>query len=138
MPIQTGSSWRESLKVIVPVVLLTAAAFALAWHFVQPAPPKHVVIATGTALVLWFGVQLVLRGSLTSGALIVFVLYLERMYKPMKDLSKMSDTVSKAVVSLERIREVLDIESQVEDLPRARPAPAVARSPPPAKSTVSA
>jgi subfamily B ATP-binding cassette protein MsbA len=55
--------------------------------------------------------------------LIVFVLYLGKMYKPMRDLSKMSDTVSKAFVGSERIREVLEIESRVQDQPRARNAP---------------
>jgi TRAP transporter TAXI family solute receptor len=43
-----SDSWREWLKIGIPVLLLTAAAFAVAWHFVQPAPPKHVVIATGS------------------------------------------------------------------------------------------
>jgi subfamily B ATP-binding cassette protein MsbA len=45
------------------------------------------------------------------------------MYKPMRDLSKMTDTVSKAVVGYERIQEVLGIESDVRDLPGARRAP---------------
>jgi subfamily B ATP-binding cassette protein MsbA len=42
------------------------------------------------------------------------------MYKPMRDLSKMADTISKASVGFERIREVLETESGVRDLPRAR------------------
>jgi len=45
------------------------------------------------------------------------------MYKPMKDLSKMSDTLSKAAVSFDRIGEILAIESQVREAPDARPAP---------------
>jgi len=45
------------------------------------------------------------------------------MYKPMRDLSKMTDTLSKASVGFERIREVLETESQIRDLPRARKAP---------------
>jgi subfamily B ATP-binding cassette protein MsbA len=45
------------------------------------------------------------------------------MYKPMRDLSKMTDTVSKAVVGYERIQEVLGIESRVQDEPGARKAP---------------
>jgi subfamily B ATP-binding cassette protein MsbA len=53
----------------------------------------------------------------------VFVLYLGKMYKPMKNLSKMTDTWSKAVVGFERIGEILGIERQVRDLPGAREAP---------------
>jgi subfamily B ATP-binding cassette protein MsbA len=87
-------------------------------------PLVDVVVAVGTCLVLWFGVRMVLGGTLTAGALLVFVIYLGQMYKPMKDLSKMSDTLSKAAVSFERISEILAIERQVRDLPGARPAPA--------------
>jgi subfamily B ATP-binding cassette protein MsbA len=50
-------------------------------------------------------------------------MYLGNMYKPMRDLSKMTDTVSKAMVGYERIQEVLEIESVVRDVPGARPAP---------------
>src|SRR5437764_8209649 len=45
------------------------------------------------------------------------------MYKPMRELSKMTDTISKAQVGWERIREVLENETQVRDLPGAKPAP---------------
>jgi len=48
------------------------------------------------------------------------LLYLAKMYKPMRDLSKMTDTVSKAAVGFERIREVLEAESGMRDLPGAR------------------
>ncbi len=88
------------------------------------SPIVDIIVAVGTGLVLVVGARLVLTNTLTAGALLVFVLYLGRMYKPMKDLSKMTDTVSKAVVSFERIGEVLATESQVRDRPGAKPAPA--------------
>jgi TRAP transporter TAXI family solute receptor len=42
-----SESWKEFLRIGIASLLLAAAAFALAWHFVQPAPPKHVIIASG-------------------------------------------------------------------------------------------
>lgn len=87
------------------------------------APMVDVVVAIGTCLVLWYGVRLVLVGTLTAGSLLVFVTYLGKLYKPMKNLSKMTDTLSKAAISFERIRDVLGIESQIRDLPNAPPAP---------------
>jgi subfamily B ATP-binding cassette protein MsbA len=86
-------------------------------------PLVDILVAIGTCLVLWYGVRLVLADRLTSGELLVFVVYLGKMYKPMKDLSKMTDTLSKASVGFERIGEILAIESQVRELPGARPAP---------------
>ena len=76
--------------------------------------------AAGTCLVLGYGARLALAGQLEVGDLIVFLTYLKMMYKPMRDLSKMGDTVSKATVSYERIEEVLSTVSRVRDLPRAR------------------
>jgi ATP-binding cassette subfamily B protein len=87
------------------------------------APMVEVIVAIGTCLVLGYGARLVMHGQLSAGVLIVFLLYLGKMYKPMRDLSKQTDTVSKATVGYERIQEVLDIESKVRDLPKARKAP---------------
>ena len=87
------------------------------------APMVEVIVAVGTCLVLGYGARLVLNGSLSAGVLIVFLLYLSKMYKPMRDLSKMTDTVSKATVGYERIQEVMEVESRVKDLPKAKKAP---------------
>ena len=87
------------------------------------SPIVEVLVAIGTCLVLGYGARLALRGELSAGILIVFLLYLGRMYKPMRELSKMSDAVSKAIVGFERIQEVLQVEARVRDLPRARRAP---------------
>jgi ATP-binding cassette subfamily B protein len=86
-------------------------------------PQVDVLVAIGTCVVLWFGVRLVLDNRLTTGALLVFVLYLDKMYKPMKDLSKMSDTLSMAAVSVERVGELLSVDSEVRERPDARRAP---------------
>jgi len=87
------------------------------------SPLVEIIVAVGTAIVLWFGAKMVLAGTLTAGDLIVFILYLGKMYKPMQDLSKMTDSYSKAAVGYERIREVLETHNEVRDLPGARPAP---------------
>ncbi len=88
------------------------------------APAVEVIVAIGTALVLWYGVKLVLNGEITTGSLLVFLLYLGKMYKPMRELSKMTDTISKTAVGYERVREVIETEREVRNLPGARPAPA--------------
>ncbi|MGH9937843.1 MAG: ABC transporter ATP-binding protein, partial [Blastocatellia bacterium] len=87
------------------------------------APIVDVIVATGTCIVLWYGARLVLQGQLTAGALVVFLLYLGKMYKPMRDLSKMTDTVSKAVIGAERIRELIRMEDRVRNHRHARTAP---------------
>ena len=86
------------------------------------SPIVGLIVAFGTALVLWFGGRMVLAGSLSAGSLIVFIWYLGKMFKPMQDFAKMTDSYSKAAVGYERICEVLNTQPQVVDLPTAMPA----------------
>jgi subfamily B ATP-binding cassette protein MsbA len=87
------------------------------------APFVDIIVAIGTAMVLWFGARMALNGTLSAGSLIVFIFYLGKMYKPMQELSKMTDAYSKASVGYERIKEILDTEGEVKDIPGARRAP---------------
>jgi subfamily B ATP-binding cassette protein MsbA len=87
------------------------------------SPLVEVIVAIGTCLVLWFGARLVLAGGLSAGYLVLFIFYLGKMYKPMQELSKMTEAYTKAAVGYERIREILQTEHDVKDLPGARRAP---------------
>ena len=87
------------------------------------SPMVDVIVAIGTCLVLGYGVTLVSAGELSTGVLIVFLMYLKKSYKPIKDLSKIANTLSKTAVSYERIQEVLGTESAIADMPGARTAP---------------
>src|SRR5262249_59474918 len=90
----------------------------------QLSPTVNVIVAIGTCLVLGYGGRLAIAGEISAGMLVVFLLYLNKLYKPIRDLSKLTDTIAKASVGYERIQEVLDLESRVRDLPEAREAPA--------------
>ena len=83
------------------------------------APIVQIIVAVGTCLVLWFGGRM----EVTSGTLVLFIMYLAKMYKPMQELSKMTDSYSKALVGYERIQEVLETDKEVKDLPKSKPAP---------------
>jgi subfamily B ATP-binding cassette protein MsbA len=83
------------------------------------------IVAAGTCLVLWFGGRMALSGALSAGSLVLFIWYLGRMYKPMRELSKITDTYSKAATGYERISEVLATDREVRDHPGARRAHAL-------------
>jgi ATP-binding cassette, subfamily B, bacterial len=89
------------------------------------SPMVDLIVAIGTCAVLAYGVMLVRNGELTTGVLIVFLMYLKKTYKPIKDLSKMSNTLAKAAVSFERVQEMLGFESTIRDMPGARLAPPI-------------
>lgn len=87
------------------------------------SPVVNVIVAVGTAAVLLVGVRLVISGRITAGSLLVFIFYVGKMYSPLRDLSKMSDTLAKSSVAIERIDELLETRSAVRSFPDARPAP---------------
>jgi len=87
------------------------------------SPLVEIIVACGTALVLWFGARMVLDDTLSAGSLVLFIVYLGKMYKPMQELSKMTDAYSKADVGYERIKEVMETELDIKDLPGAKKAP---------------
>ena len=92
-------------------------------HKAKLPPLVEIIVAAGTCMVLGFGARMAVLGELSAGVLVVYLLYLGKMYKPIRDMAKETDTVSKAMVGYERIQEVLNIESRVRDLPGARRAP---------------
>ncbi len=60
------------------------------------------------ALILWYGGLQVLNGVLTLGAVVAFVQYSERFYKPISDLSEKFNILQSAMASSERIFDLLD------------------------------
>ncbi|HEV2418946.1 MAG TPA: ABC transporter ATP-binding protein [Terriglobia bacterium] len=84
------------------------------------APIVAVIVAIGTCLVLWFGGRMALAGGFSAGLLVVFIMYLGKMYKPMQALSKMTDTYSKAAVGYERIQDILAVEGEVRQGKRSK------------------
>jgi len=80
------------------------------------------LLAVATALVLWYGARLVIGGRLTPGDLIVFLTYLKRAFKPVKDFAKYTARLAKATAAGERVLALLEQERDVRDLPGAVPA----------------
>jgi ATP-binding cassette subfamily B protein len=83
----------------------------------------NISTALGTALVVIVGTQRVLSGALTPGDLLVFLSYVKDFYSPMRTLSKLTTKLSRTMVRLNRVTEVLAEEPGVQEDPNAQPAP---------------
>jgi ABC-type multidrug transport system fused ATPase/permease subunit len=83
----------------------------------------QVMIAVGTALVVYFGARKALAGQITPGDLIVFTVYLRDLYKPVGGFSELIMDSTDALVAGERVAETLETEMSVIDTPDAIAAP---------------
>ncbi len=83
----------------------------------QSGLPSVVGLMTdiGTLLVLGIGGLLVMRSWISIGDLLVFSSYLSTMYKPLRQLSKFSNTLTRASASAERVLDLLQTRSDVAD-----------------------
>lgn len=79
----------------------------------------EMISAAGLSASVLFGSILVLRGEITPGEVLVFASYLTNLYKPMRNLARLSTKFSSAVVSAERVGEILQIEPDLQDEPDA-------------------
>ena len=77
------------------------------------------VAALATALVYGVGGNLVISGALTVGTLLALAALLGRLYGPLTALSNVRVDVMTALVSFERVFEVLDLEPMVDEKPDA-------------------
>ncbi len=84
-------------------------------------PTIEVVAAFGVTLVLWYGGVLIKGGTpgVSVGQVAAFILYLNRFFMPIRDLSQVFNVFQAAIVSAERVVEVLDQKPEIEDRPDA-------------------
>jgi len=83
-------------------------------------PVVDVLGATATALVVYVGGRAVLNENITAGVLIAFVLYIDRFFDPIRDLSRRFDTLQSTMAGGERILELLHTSVEVQDATDAR------------------
>ena len=77
--------------------------------------------AVGTAAVYWIGGRGLIDGSLKVGTLTALAAYVSKLYSPLTDLASARVDLLTALVSFERVFEVLDAPPAVDDLPGATP-----------------
>ena len=103
---------QETVRESIRVARLEAAA----------TRSSEIITALGTAAAVLFGAFQVLQGRMLPGELVLVVGYLTNMYKPIRQLAKLSTDFSKAMAAAERVSEILEIEPEILDRPDAIPA----------------
>ena len=83
------------------------------------SPVVSIVVAFCTAIVLWKGTSLIVAGTMTAGALTVYLAYLAQFFKPVKDLASMTSAIAQTTVALERIQNILAADDVILEKPGA-------------------
>ena len=84
------------------------------------SPIVSVTVACCVAFVLWRGAGLILSDAMTIGSLTVFLSYLNKFFKPVQDLAKMTNVIAQAAVGLDRVQMILDADTIIPEKPEAR------------------
>jgi len=88
-------------------------------------PAIEIIGALAAALTIWYGGRWALDGSLTIGSLVAFLLYSQRFFRPISDMSEKFNILQAAMASSERIFKLLDEPVRIQNPPAHAGAEAV-------------
>ena len=86
-------------------------------------PAIEIVGALAAALTIWYGGRSVLQGTLTLGSLVAFLLYSQRFFRPISDMSEKFNILQAAMASSERIFKLLDEQVRIQSPESRTPNP---------------
>lgn len=88
----------------LPVITWDAALYAVV----------ETLSSIAVALIIWYGGGEIVRGTLSFGALVAFIQYIERFFSPIRDLSAKYSVMQGSMAALERIFALLDKQEERE------------------------
>jgi subfamily B ATP-binding cassette protein MsbA len=83
-------------------------------------PAMEIIAAFGIMAAIWYGGHQVIAGSKTPGDFFSFTAALALLYGPIRQLSRIMNTIQQSTSSVERVFEVLDTPPAIADRPGAR------------------
>ena len=88
-------------------------------------PTIEFVAAVGVTIILWYGGNSVINGSITAGSLVAFLTYAVNISNPIKRLSRVIGNIQKALAAAQRVFDVLDLPETIKNTPDAKALPPV-------------
>ena len=79
-------------------------------------PVSEVIQSLAIAILIWFGMSKISDNTLQIGVLYAFTTYIKQFFSPISDLADNYTTIQSALVSADRIFELLDLEEALENL----------------------
>ena len=88
-------------------------------------PTIEFVAAVGVTIILWYGGNSVIDGTITAGSLVAFLTYAVNISNPIKRLSRVIGNIQRAMAAAQRVFDVLDLPETIKNLPEAKALPTV-------------
>lgn len=88
-------------------------------------PTIEFVAAIGVSIILWYGGNSVINGSITAGSLVAFLTYAVNISNPIKRLSRVIGNIQRALAAAQRVFDVLDLPEDIKNAPDAKLLPKV-------------
>ena len=117
-----ASRFRDALRYLYRTNMRVVRALSL-----MP-PAMELLGGIGMAGALWYGSKEIASGRLTPGDFTTFLAAMLMMYAPAKKLSRVNANLQQAIAAAERIFEMIDTHTEVEERPNAEPLPAFSRA----------
>ncbi|MVZ67459.1 ATP-binding cassette domain-containing protein [Sphingobacterium sp. DK4209] len=80
------------------------------WYFSIFFPVLEIIIAVATGLLVWYGSKQILADVISPGVVVAFIMYINMIFRPIRELIDKFNTLQMGMVSAERIFDVLDTE----------------------------
>ena len=88
-------------------------------------PTIEFVAAVVVTIILWYGGNSVIDGTITAGSLVAFLTYAVNISNPIKRLSRVIGNIQRAMAAAQRVFDVLDLPESIKNLPEAKVLPTV-------------
>ena len=106
---------RQYVKFVTQIDELFNLQMSLTKRVALASPLMFFIASIGFAVVLWYGNHLILTGQMTIGKFASFLAALILLYKPMKNLGDTLTAIQQFFVSLSRVFELFDLESEIKE-----------------------
>ena len=78
------------------------------WYFSIFFPVLEIIVAIATGLLVWYGSKQIIADIISPGVVVAFIMYINTIFRPIRELIDKFNTLQMGMVSAERIFEVLD------------------------------
>jgi len=91
------------------------------WYFSIFFPVLEIIMAIALGLLVWFGSKQIMGDVISPGVVVAFIMYINMIFRPIRELIDKFNTLQMGMVSAERIFEVLDTDEKTPNLGILKP-----------------